>query len=128
MGVHKVIKVVLVLLATVFIVIAMRWLVDPAGVAAEFGFELAHGLGRSSQVGDMFGLFLTLALCILTGVVTSQRVWLYPAMLLLGLTSIGRLVAWLVHDAAFAQGPLTIEVVSVSLLLVGARLLPSRAA
>ena len=118
----KVTKIVLALLATVFILIAMRWLVTPAGVATEFGFELAHGLGRSSQIGDMFGYFLTTGVCVLVGVVSGQRVWFYPPMLLLFLTSIGRLVAWLVHDAAFATGPLMIEVVSISVLLIASRL------
>ena len=39
-------KVVLVLPALLFAVMGFRWLVDPAGVAPEFGFVLADGIGR----------------------------------------------------------------------------------
>lgn len=122
----KAIKVVLVLLAVLFTLIGMRWLVDPGGSAQGLGFELAHGLGRSSQIGDLFSFFLTISVCVLTAVVTNRVVWLYPPLLLLGLAIVGRLVAWLVHDAAFAAAPLTVEGVSVVVLLFALRLFPAR--
>jgi len=121
----RVIKVVLVLLALLFTTIGIRWVVDPGESAQGLGFELAQGLGRSSQIGDLFSFFLTLSLCLLTGVVTNKRFWLYPPLLLLGLAIVGRLVAWLVHDAAFAAAPLTVECVSVVVLLVALRLFPA---
>jgi len=105
----RVIKVVLVLMAVLFTVIGMRWLVDPGGSAQGLGFELARGLGRSSQIGDLFSFFLTISVCILTAIVTNKRFWLLPPLLLFAAAIVGRLVAWLVHDAAFAAAPLTIE-------------------
>ncbi len=124
----RAIKVVLVLLAVLFTSIAMRWLVSPTGVAAEFGFELAQGLGRSTQIGDLFAFFLTASLCMLIGVVKTERLWLYPPLLLFSLAMVGRLIAWLVHDAAFAATQLAVEFVSVVVLVVALWLFPGRKA
>lgn len=122
----RIIKVLLVLLAVLFTSIAMRWLVSPAGVAPEFGFELAQGLGRSTQIGDLFAFFLTASLCMLIGVVKYDRLWLYPPLFLFSLAIVGRLVAWLFHDAAFAATQIAVEIVSVVVLLLALRLFPAR--
>jgi hypothetical protein len=111
--------------ALMFIVTGLRWLVAPAGVAPQFGLELAVGLGLSSQVGDMSGFFITLGVCILLGLATERRIWFYPAILLLSITALGRTVAWLLHDAALARFILVELVVSV-LLWVASRRLPTR--
>ena len=76
--------------AVLFVIIGLRWLVDPAGVAPEFGLVLGEGLGLSSQVGDMSGFFLTLGICMLAALVSGRRTWYYPPALLLFLTAIGR--------------------------------------
>ena len=108
--------VVVVLAAILFIVNGLRWLVDPGGIAGMFGLELSTGIGLSSQVGDMSAFFLTLGICMLLGLVTKETLWFFPAMILLGLTAIGRILAWLVHDAALTTG-LIIPEVLVTLLL-----------
>ena len=69
------------------------------------------GIGRSSQIGDFAAFFLTLSACALIGLVTGRRVWFYPSALLLLLAAIGRLLAWAVHDAAFAASMVGVEVV-----------------
>ncbi len=106
--------------AILFIVTGLRWLVDPAGVAPEFGLVLGEGLGLSSQVGDMSGFFLTLGICMLAALVSGRRTWYYPAMLLLFLTAIGRVIAWLIHDAALAP-QIGVEIVVTVILLVASR-------
>lgn len=55
---NKILKVLILLPAILFLVVGLRWLVDPAGVAPSFGLSLSQGLGLSSQVGDMAGFFL----------------------------------------------------------------------
>ena len=82
---NNVIKVLVVLPAILFLTMGVRWLVAPAGVAPEFGLTLETGLGLSSQVGDMSGFFLTLGICMLLAVITGQRTWYYPAILLLSI-------------------------------------------
>ena len=112
--------------AILFVVMGLRWLVDPAGVAPEFGLVLGEGLGLSSQVGDMSGYFLTLGICMLAALVSGRRVWYYPPMLLLLLTAVGRVIAWLLHDAALAP-PIAAEIVVAVILLVAARRLAREA-
>lgn len=118
---NKIITVFVVLAAILFVVNGLRWIVDPAGIVGMFGLELASGVGLSSQVGDMSAFFLTLGVCMLLGVVTAERLWFYPAMLLLGLTAVGRVLAWLVHDAALATSLIALEVIITLLLWVASR-------
>ena len=118
---NKIITTLVVLAAILFIVNGLRWLVDPAGIVDMFGLELASGVGLSSQVGDMSAFFLTLGICMLMGVVTAGHLWFYPAMILLGLTAVGRILAWLVHDAALATHLIAPEVIITVLLWVASR-------
>lgn len=104
-----------------FIVMGIRWLVDPASIAGDLGLVLADGLGRSSMIGDFAAFFLTVGLCALLGVVTAQRVWFYPPAMLLLLAATGRVLAWALHDAAFAGGPILFEVGVSALLLAAAQ-------
>ncbi len=112
--------------AILFIVTGVRWLVAPAGIAPEFGLVLGEGLGLSSQVGDMSGFFLTLGICMLAALVSGRRTWYYPAILLLLLTAVGRVIAWLLHDAALVP-QIGVEVVVALVLLVASRRLAREA-
>ncbi len=118
---NNVIKVLVVLPALLFLTMGVRWLVAPAGVAPDFGLTLETGLGLSSQVGDMTGFFLTLGICMLLAVITGQRTWYYPAIMLLSITAVARILAWLVHDAALAIDMIAVEVIVSALLLFASR-------
>ena len=98
---NKVLKLLILLPAIFFIVTGVRWLVAPAGVAPMFGLTLDEGVGLSSQVGDMTGFFLTLGSCILIALISGRRTWYYPAIMLLAITALGRIVAWLVYDSGW---------------------------
>ncbi|NCF18821.1 MAG: hypothetical protein GWP63_11310 [Haliea sp.] len=124
---NKILKALVALPAILFIVTGLRWLVAPAGVAPMFGLTLADGVGLSSQVGDMSAFFLTLGICMLVGLVTGRRVWFYPPIMLLLLTAVGRILAWLVHDAALALDLIGPEIIVSVILLVAARRLPESA-
>ena len=104
-----------------FVAMGVRWLVTPSEMSAELGFVLSYGIGRSSQIGDFAAFFLTAGVCILMGVVSSKRIWFYPAALLLLLAATGRVIAWAVHDAAFTGSMIGFEVVVGVLLLLGSR-------
>ena len=123
---NKILSALVFLPAILFLVTGLRWLVDPAGVAPEFGLVLGDGLGLSSQVGDMSSFFLTMGSCMLLALVTGRRVWYYPPAMLLLLTAIGRLIAWLLHDAALAP-QIGVEVVVAVILLVASRRLAEEA-
>lgn len=118
---NKILSALVFLPAILFLVTGLRWLVDPAGVAPEFGLVLGDGLGLSSQVGVMSSFFLTIGILMLVALVTGRRVWYYPPATLLLLTAIGRLIAWLVHDAALAPQQIGVEIVVTVILLVASR-------
>ena len=123
---NRILQILVLLPAILFVVMGVRWLVDPAGVAPDFGLVLGEGLGLSSQVGDMSGYFLTLGICMLAALVSGRRVWYYPPMLLLLLTAVGRVIAWLLHDAALVP-QIAAEIVVAVILLVAARRLATEA-
>ncbi len=123
---NRLLSLLVLLPAILFVVTGLRWLVDPTGVAPEFGLVLGEGLGLSSQVGDMSGFFLTLGICMLAGLVSGRRTWYYTAVLLLLLTAVGRVIAWLLHDAALAP-QIGVEILVAMILLVASRRLAQEA-
>ena len=119
-------RAIVLLCGVLFIVTGLRWLLAPAGVAPEFGLVLSTGVGLSSQIGDMSAFFLTLGVCILMGLITQRAIWYYPPIILLSLTAVGRLLAWLLHDAALAMNLIAPEVIVALILLIASRRLPAQ--
>lgn len=124
---NKLLKILVLIPAILFLVTGLRWLVAPSGIAPQFGLTLDQGVGLSSQVGDMSAFFLTLATCLLMALISERRSWYYPAIMLLSFTAIGRIIAWLVHDAALALDLIAPEVVVSIILLVASRRLAKEA-
>ena len=119
-------RAIVLLCGVLFIVTGLRWLLAPAGVAPEFGLALSTGVGLSSQIGDMSAFFLTLGVSILMGLTTGRAIWYYPPMILLSLTAVGRILAWLLHDAALAMNLIAPEVIVALILLIASRRLPAQ--
>ena len=119
-------RAIVLLCGVLFIVTGLRWLLAPAGVAPEFGLVLSSGIGLSSQIGDMSAFFLTLGVCILMGLTTQRTIWYYPPIILLSLTAVGRVLAWLLHDAALATDLIAPEVIIALILLIASRRLPAQ--
>ena len=119
-------KAVVLLCSVLFIVTGLRWLLAPAGVAPEFGLALSTGVGLSSQIGDMSAFFLTLGVSILMGLTSRRAIWYYPPIILLSLTAVGRILAWLLHDAALAMNLIAPEVIVALILLIASRRLATQ--
>lgn len=117
---NKVLKVIVAVPAILFLVIGLRWLLAPAGVAGEFGMPLLDGLGRSTQIGDLAAFFVGAGAMMLLGVLTQNKTWLLAPALLLSLTAVFRVLAWALHDASFAATQIAVEVVVAGLLLYAA--------
>ena len=126
MMINTAIKLLVLLFGVLFLVTGLRWLLAPAGIAPDFGLALGSGIGLSSQVGDMSAFFLTLGVCMLMGLTTQRSVWYYPPIMLLSLTAVGRVLAWLIHDAALATQLIAPEVIVSLVLLFASRRLPNR--
>ena len=107
-----------------FVIMGLRWLVDPVGAAVPLGLTTESGLGLSSQVGDLSAFFLVAGLSILIAIVTRKRTWYYPPATLLLIAATGRIVAWVAHGAAFAPQLIIFEIAIAVLLLAASRYLP----
>ena len=112
-----VLRVLVVLAAITFLVIGLRWAIDPSSAASDLGMTLLSGVGRSSQIGDVGALFLSMGSMILIALTTGQRSWFYAPALMLSLIAVLRILAWLLHDAALTLDMIILEVIVASLLL-----------
>jgi len=122
----KVLTAVLGFFAVLFVSYGVRWLAFPGGIAPDFGFQLGDGLGLSSLLGDLGAFFLTLGLCLAAALLTGRRLWFYPPAMLLLFAALGRILAWLLHGAAFAVPMIVVELLVGGLILLGARTLAER--
>ena len=113
-------RVLVTLPAILFVLMGLRWAVDPTGAATGLGMTLLDGVGRSSQIGDVGALFLSMGIMMLLALITARRNWFYAPALMLTLVAVFRLLAWLVHDAALALDMIVVEVLVASVLLFAA--------
>ena len=125
--INRVVKLLVLLPAIMFVVTGMRWLVAPAGIAPDFGLTLAEGAGLSTQVGDLASFFLVLGSCMLIALISERRTWFYPPIMLLTIAAMGRIIAWLFHDATLVVGSIVVELIVAAILLLASRRLPSSA-
>ena len=68
---RRALALIVMLPGLLFVVMGLRWLVDPAGVAPSLGLTLETGFGLSSQIGDLSAFFLVAGLSILNCVITA---------------------------------------------------------
>ncbi len=120
----KVLSVIIALPAVMFIMTGLRWLVDPATAAAQFGMPLLDGIGLSTQIGDLAAFFIAGGMFVFIALITSKRSWYYPPIMLVGFTALFRVLAWLLHDATLAVQMIVSEIVIAVLLLAASRIIP----
>jgi uncharacterized membrane protein HdeD (DUF308 family) len=124
---NKVLRIVVALLGVLFVVLGIRWLIDPTGSAADLGMPLLEGIGRSTQIGDLGAFFFSGGVMVLIGLLTNKRSWFYAPMILIASTALFRVIAWLAHDAAFATEQIVAEVIITALLIAAASRLANKA-
>jgi hypothetical protein len=120
-GLAAVLKVMAAVPALGFLAVGLAWWIAPALAGSRLGMDLLGGLGLSTQIADLASFFLTLGAAILIGLLSDDRVWLYPPMMLLGFAIIGRLVAWRFHGADFAGAMIAVEACVLAILVLNVR-------
>jgi hypothetical protein len=110
-------RILVALPAILFVVMGLRWAVDPAGAAPSLGMTLMQGIGLSSQIADIGAFFIGMGTMMLIGLVTQTRAWFQAPALLLGLAAVLRVLSWLVHDAALALDMIIVEVLVATILI-----------
>jgi hypothetical protein len=114
-------RLLVVLLGAGFLLQGLVWIVAPGRAAESLGMPLLDGLGRSTQIGDFAAFFLTAGATMLVGSRPGRaRLLLVPAGMFAA-AAIVRMLAWLVHGAAFADAFIPVEVVAAVLLAIAAR-------
>jgi hypothetical protein len=119
----KPLKIVTWILGLFFLASFFQWLVSPGTAAEGLGMPLLADVGRSTQIADLSVFFLAIATMTLVGTRPGQSHWLYGAAGMLGGAGIMRVLAYLVHDAAFALPFILVEFVCAAVLVTAARLL-----
>ncbi|WP_416908065.1 MAG: hypothetical protein ACMVO5_00150 [Polymorphobacter sp.] len=110
------------LLALIFGLQGLMWLINPARAARFWGFAVPEpGFGLSSMIGALAGWSLTIAICLSLALIRQQRVWYYPPMMIFGVLALGRIVAGTVHGAPLLPERFIPELVFVALLYLAAR-------
>lgn len=115
-----VLRVLVTLPAVLFVVLGLRWAVDPGAAAATLGMPLLDGVARATQIGDIGGLFLTLGIMMLLALASARRTWFYAPALLLLLIALLRLLAWLLHGATLTPDAMAVEIIVAAILLFAA--------
>ncbi len=122
----KAVRVLVAVPGVLFGISGLGWIFAPAQAAAGLGMSLPEGIARSTMIGDVGAFFLALSAMIWIGVVTLQRVWLQAAALVVGTAAVMRVLAFAVHDAAFAGLFIGVEVVVTALLVFGGNKITAR--
>ena len=81
---ERILRVIAGFFGAFFLLMGLRWIIDPSSAAASLSMPLLDGAGLSTQIGDVGSFFITIGVMTLIGVIKKQRHWLYaPSMLLL---------------------------------------------
>ncbi len=112
------IKVVVGLMAVLFLVLGLGVMFDPASAPEQFGIESLGIVGSSTLRGDLGGMFLGSAVLLVWGIVRGQTMLFLAVAVLMGAIAAGRLIGFVV-DGANAQviTPFAVELVMVVILV-----------
>tara|TARA_A100001015_G_scaffold78421_1_gene87064 strand:- start:2177 stop:2554 length:378 start_codon:yes stop_codon:yes gene_type:complete len=100
-----------------FLLMGLRWIINPSSAAASLSMPLLDGAGLSTQIGDMGSFFVTIGAMTLIGAIKQKRHWLYAPSMLLLVAALYRVLSTVLHGAAFALPSITIEII-VGLFLI----------
>ena len=120
---EKILRVLLGFFGAFFLIMGLRWVIDPSSAAVSLGMPLLDGAGLSTQIGDIGSFFVTIGSMTLIGVITQIRHWLYAPSILLLVAALYRILSTILHGATFALPSIMIEiVVGLFLILAGSKI------
>jgi hypothetical protein len=103
-----------------FLAQGVNFLLAPSQAAEALGMPLLDGIGRSTQVGDISGVFLAIAILCGLGVAGQSPHGPRAAGILLATIAVARILAWALAGAAFATVPIAVEFVTAGILFFAA--------
>ena len=120
---ERILRVIAGFFGAFFLLMGLRWIIDPSSAAASLSMPLLDGAGLSTQIGDVGSFFVTIGAMTLIGVIKQKRHWFYAPSMLLLVTALYRVLSTLLHGAAFAFPLIAIEIiVGLFLILAGSKI------
>jgi hypothetical protein len=114
---EKILRVIAGFFGAFFLLMGLRWIIDPSSAAASLSMPLLEGAGLSTQIGDVGSFFVTIGVMTLIGVIKQKRYWLYAPSMLLLVAALYRVLSTILHGAAFAMPLIAIEII-IGLFLI----------
>ena len=114
---EKILRVIAGFFGAFFLLMGLRWIIDPSSAAASLSMPLLDGAGLSTQIGDVGSFFVTIGAMTLIGAIKQERHWLYAPSMLLLVAALYRVLSTLLHGAAFAMPLIAIEII-IGLFLI----------
>jgi hypothetical protein len=120
---ERILSVIVGFFGAFFLLMGLRWIIDPSSAASSLSMPLLDGEGLSSQIGDMGSFFITIGLMTLIGVIKQKRYWLFAPSMLLLVAALYRVLSTVLHGAAFALPSIAIEMtVGLFLIFAGSKI------
>ena len=111
-------------LSAILLVIALRWVFDPAGAAESLQMIFMEGAGRNSLIGDVGAFFFGMGGFAAFGVWKKRPEFLFAAAFLIGTAAALRIFSGFIHDAPTIWSAVIFEVVASSVWITYGRKLP----
>lgn len=107
------------------LVMAVRWVFDPAGAAEALQMVLMEGAGRNSQIGDVGAFFFGMGGFAAYGVWKKRPEFLFSAAFLIATAAVLRVFSGFMHDAPTIWSAVVFEVVVATVWITYGRKLAS---
>jgi len=117
----RALRIISILIGVGAFVTAMRFAFTPAAAAERLGMPVLEGIGASTQLGDIGGLFLAVAVLVGLAQRPGQAGLLIAPAILVGGAAVMRTLVFLTGHAPFAPQFIVPEAVMAGLLFAAAR-------
>ena len=122
---EKTLQIVSGALSAILLLIALRWVFDPAGAAESLQLIFMEGAGRNSLIGDVGAFFFGMGGFAAFGVWKKRPEFLFAAAFLIGAAAALRIFSGFIHDAPTIWSAVIFEVVASSVWITYGRKLAS---
>ena len=108
---EKILQILSGALGALLLVMAVRWVFDPAGAAGAIQMSLLEGPGRNSMIGDMGAFFFGMGGFAAYGAWKKRSEFLFAGAFLIGTAAALRIISGFAHDAPTIWSAVIFEVV-----------------
>ena len=122
---EKILQILSGVFSAFLLVMAVRWVFDPAGAAEALQMVLMEGTGRNSQIGAVGAFFFGMGGFAAYGVWKKRPEFLFSAAFLIATAAVLRVFSGFMHDAPTIWSAVVFEVVVATVWITYGRKLAS---